>query len=271
MSVEVHPTAVVDSEATLGVDVEVGAGAFVGPGVELGDGTVVGPGAMVMGPSTFGPNNRIHGHACVGGPPQDLKYDGEPTVLEVGAENQFRELCTVNRGTVGGGGRTVVGDRNLFMAYCHVGHDCRIGSHTVFANSGTLAGHVTVEDWAIIGAFCVIQQFLRIGAHAYLGAYTRINRDVLPFAITVGQNPQCMGVNKVGMERRGFDPEAVRSVSRALKTLTRGGLGREEAMARLRADHPDSPEVSALVAFVEASEHGVIRNAPGRGKRFGKE
>jgi UDP-N-acetylglucosamine acyltransferase len=195
-------------------------------------------------------------------PPQDLKFRGERTVLEVGARNEFREFCTVHRGTATGGGRTSIGDQNLFMTYSHVAHDCHVGSHTVFSICGTLAGHVEVQDWAVIGAFTAVHQFTRVGAHAYLGGYTRVILDALPFAITVGLRAQCIGLNRIGLQRRGFDEATVEALEKALRLVARSPLAK--AAEELRRSAWDVPAVRQLVEFAESSERGFTRTTPRR-------
>jgi len=265
----VHPTAVVDTAARLASGVRVGPYAVIGADVELGPGTEVGAGAQIAGPASFGAENRIFPHACLGFDPQDLKYHGERSRVEVGDRNVFREFMTLHRGTELGGGLTSVGSDNLFMAYTHVAHDCRVGDRTIFGNCSTLAGHVDVGDDAILSAFCAVQQFCRIGAHAYIGGYSVITMDALPFMRTVGQKPVCLGVNRVGLKRRGFDDERLRRLERAYRILVRSGLDSGAAAARLADELGDADEdCRRLVAFMEGSERGVIRTAPGtRGSR----
>jgi UDP-N-acetylglucosamine acyltransferase len=258
----IHPTAVIDPSAELGSDVEIGPYAVVGAEVRVGDRCEIGASAQLAGPSTFGPENRIYPHACLGLPPQDLKFRGERTTLEVGAGNEFREFCTAHRGTAAGGGRTTIGDHNLFMVYGHVAHDCHVGSHTVFSNCGTLAGHVEVQDWAVIGAFTAVHQFTRVGAHAYLGGYTRLILDALPFAISVGLRAQCIGLNRIGLQRRGFDEPAIDALEKALRLVARTPL--PKAAAELRETQWHVPAVRQLVEFAESSERGFTRTTPRR-------
>ncbi len=259
----VHPTAMVDPAARLGAGVRVGPGAVIGPQVEIGDGTEIGAYAQLAGPSRLGRDNRVFPHACVGFDPQDLKYGGGSTRLEVGDRNVFREFSTIHRGTEHGGGLTTIGDDNLFMVYTHVAHDCHVGSRTVFSNNATLAGHVTVEDDAVIGAFSAVHQFCRVGRHAYLGGYTVLTRDALPFVKTVGAKPACYGVNTIGLRRKGFDGQALERLQAAYRVLVRSGLNTADAVERLRAG-PSSPEVEQLLEFVAASERGVVTALPGR-------
>jgi UDP-N-acetylglucosamine acyltransferase len=259
----IHPTAVVDPGAELATGVVVGPFVTIGAGVVVGEGTEVGAGAVLQGPTRIGRDNRIYPHACIGTDPQDLKFRGEETRLEIGDRNQVREFCTVNRGTAKGGGLTRIGDDNLFMVYTHVAHDCTVGSRTIFANNATLAGHVEVQDDASISAFSAVHQFCRVGRHAYIGGYSVIVQDALPFAKTVGHKPAFYGLNRIGLERKGVPAETVDRLDAALRLLVRSGLNVGDAVARLRADF-DDPEVIYLADFVTSAERGVIRGLPGR-------
>jgi UDP-N-acetylglucosamine acyltransferase len=268
VTAKIHPTAVVDSSAVLGEGAEIGAFAVIGADVELGEGTWVGAAAHVQGPTRMGRENRVFPHACVGFEPQDLKYRGEPTRLEVGDRNQFRELTTVHRGTPGGGGVTRIGSDNLFMAYTHIAHDALIGDRTVFANTATLAGHVEVQDDASISAFSAVHQFCRVGRHAYVGGYTAVAQDALPFVKTVGLKAACYGINRVGLSRKGISEESLAALEGALRLLLRGPLA--QALEAVRERYGDDPHVAYLVEFVTSSQRGVLRNAPGRrGGRVG--
>lgn len=262
MTSKLHPTAVVDPDIVLGEGVEIGPLAVIGAGVELGAGTWVGAGAQIQGPTRMGKENRVFPNACIGFEPQDLKYRGEPTSLEVGDRNQFRELTTVHRGTTGGGGVTRIGSDNLFMAYTHIAHDALIGDRTIFANGATLAGHVEVQDDASISAFSAVHQFCRIGRHAYIGGYSAISQDALPFVKTVGQKAACYGINRIGLARKGVTPESLERLEGALRLLLRGGLG--EAVEAIRVRYGDDPHVAQLLEFVATSKRGVIRTLPGR-------
>jgi len=269
MSSRIHPTAVVDRTAELAADVEVGPAAVVGPGVRIGEGTRVGAGAQLEGPTVLGPGNRVFPHACIGFEPQDLKFSGEETRLEVGARNTFREFCTVHRGTGKGGALTTIGDDNLFMVYTHVAHDCHVGNRTIFSNGGTLAGHVRVEDDAVIGAYSAVHQFCRVGRHAYIGGYSKIVQDPLPYAKSVGDKACFYGMNRIGLERKGMDAATLERIERALRIVVRGPRKLEEALQQVRTELGGHPEVDYLVDFVEGSERGVIRNLPlrrGRGQ-----
>jgi len=256
VTTEVHPTAIVSADAELGTGVTIGPYAVVGPGVRLGRGTSVGAHAQVQGPSTIGDENRIFSFAVVGFDPQDLKYRGEASRLVVGHRNIFREFCTIHRGTAGGKGETVIGDDNLFMAYSHVAHDCRIGSHTILANYVGLAGHIDVEDWAFLGAYVGCHQFIRIGTHAYIGAFTVIRQDVLPFCKTDGREAKTYGVNTVGLTRRGFSAERVQALEKAYRLLVRSRLNTSQALERIGEELAGQPDVESLVAFIRTSQRG---------------
>ncbi len=266
MAVSIHPTAVVDPGAELGRDVWVGPFAYIGPNTQVGDRCRIGPQAQVMGPSEIGADNVIHGQASVGTDPQDKKFEGEETWLIVGARNHFREYTTINRGTGFGGGRTTIGADNLFLTGAHVAHDCVIGDQTVFINNATAGGHCVVEDWATLGAFSSMHPFCRLGQHAYVGGYTIVTMDALPFATTVGQKPQCYGVNRIGLERRGFDGAQIRSLQRAFRVLLRSSLNTTQAVEALERDHAGDPSVEVLLEFIRSSERGVIK-AGRRGAR----
>jgi UDP-N-acetylglucosamine acyltransferase len=259
MTSAVDRTAIVSPEARLGADVEVGPYAVVGPRVEVGRGTRIAAHAQILGPTVMGEGNRVFPFACVGFEPQDLKYGGEETRLVVGNGNVFREFCTIHRGTAGGRGETVVGDRNLFMAYSHVAHDCVIGSNSVLANYVGLAGHIDIGSWVTLGAYVGCHQFVRIGDHAYVGAFTVIRQDVLPFCKTDGAEAKTYGLNSIGLKRRGFTPERIAALERAYRLLIRSKLNTSQALAAIRTELPGQPDVAALVEFVETSERGFHR------------
>lgn len=262
MSARIHPLAAVDPSAKLGDGVVVGPFATVGAGVEIGDGTEIGAHAWIGGPSRIGRENRIYPHACLGGDPQDLKFAGERVTLEVGDRNVIREFVTFHRGTGKGGGLTRVGDDSLFMVYSHVAHDCQVGSRLIFANCATLAGHVQVHDDAIVGAFAAVQQFGRVGRHAYIGGYTRLLTDALPFVKTVGMRPAVLGVNRIGLARKGFESGRIRDLQRAFRIFLRSGLNSTQALERLEADFPGNADVAYLVDFVRSARRGVVRALP---------
>ncbi len=264
MSARIHPSAVVDPGAELGADVVIGPHAVVGARVVIGDGSEIGAGAQVHGPTRLGAGNRVFPMAAIGFEPQDLKFSGEDVFLEIGDRNQFREFSTIHRGTGKGGGVTRIGDDNLFMVYSHVAHDCQVGSRTIFVNCATLAGHVTVEDDATIGAFSSVHQFCRVGRHAYIGGYSVLTLDALPYAKTVGQKPACYGLNSIGLKRKGFSDDEVKRLSRALRLLLRAGLNTTQALAQMQEELGGFPEVAHLIQFVESSPRGVVKSVPGR-------
>jgi UDP-N-acetylglucosamine acyltransferase len=273
MSAQIHPLAVVDPGAALGDGVRVGPFAVVGPEVEIGADTEVGAGAKIYGPAKIGRGNRIYSHACLGFDPQDLKFAGERVTVEIGDRNTFREGCTVHRGTAKGGGVTRVGSDNLFMTYTHIAHDCQVGSRTVFANNATLAGHVEVHDDASISAFTSVHQFCRVGRHAYVGGYSVITMDALPFVKTVGIKPAFYGVNKIGLSRKGVAPETIRRLERALRLLVRSGLNTAQALAKIREElgAPPDPDIEYLISFIESAKRGVHKSAPRGGRTGGGE
>lgn len=258
----IHPLAAVDPSAVLGDGVVIGPFATIGPRVEIGDRSEVASGARIQGPTKIGRENRIYPNVVLGGDPQDLKFAGEEVRLEVGDRNVIREFTTFHRGTGKGGALTTVGDDNLFMVYSHVAHDCHVGSRTIFANCATLAGHVEVGDDAIIGAFTAVQQFGRVGKHAYLGGYTRILADALPFVKTVGLRPAVYGVNRIGLRRKGFDEQRVRVLQRAFRIFLRSALNTSQALERLEAEFPGEADVAYLIEYVRSARRGVVKALP---------
>ncbi|HYC48407.1 MAG TPA: acyl-ACP--UDP-N-acetylglucosamine O-acyltransferase [Burkholderiales bacterium] len=255
----VHPTAIVDPAARIAADVEIGPYAVIGPGVELAPGCRIGAHAVVTGDTRIGANCRIFQFASIGEIPQDKKYGGEPTRLEIGAGNTIREFCTVNCGTRQGGGVTRVGDDNWIMAYVHIAHDCQIGSRTIFANNAQLAGHVVVGDDAILGGFTVVHQFCRIGAHAITGMGTIVLQDIPPYVKASGNPARPYGINGEGLARRGFDAAAVATLKRAYRSLYRAGLTLEAARKAIAEQVQDHPEVTILAEFLAAEGRGIIR------------
>jgi UDP-N-acetylglucosamine acyltransferase len=257
---EIHPQAIVAPAAKLGKGVKVGAYAMVGEDVELGEGCVVHPHAVVQGTSKFGKNNVFHPFSVIGGDPQDYTFRGERVELVAGDGNIFREYVTVSRGTKKGGGLTSLGNENFFLSYAHVGHDCRIGSNTLFVNGATLAGHVTVEDFVTIGAFCPVHQFCRIGRYAYIGASTVITQDVPPFSkIVTERETKSFGINTIGLERKGFSPERLQALKRAYRLLLRAKLNTTQALAEMRKSLGDSADVQELIKFIESAERGIVK------------
>lgn len=258
MSTALHPAAFIDPAAQLGVGVSIGPGAVIGPHVTIGDRTSVGSHALVTGWTRIGRDCRLHHGAVLGSPPQDLKYAGESSFLEVGDETEVREYVTANLATEPGA-TTRVGSHCLLMAYSHVAHNCQIGDHVILANSVQMAGYVTVEDWAIVGGGTVIHQFVRIGRHAMIGGGSRIPQDVAPFIKLAGSPPRLAGINSVGLERRGFSPEARAALERAYRILFRARLTVEEAVRRMRSELPEIAEVEVLARFAETSSRGLTR------------
>ncbi len=259
MAIEIHETAIVDSDAVLGDGVVVGAYTVIEAGVVVGADCHIGPFCRLTGLTTIGTANHFESHCSIGAPPQDLKYSGEPTRLEIGDHNVFREFVTFHRGTPGGGGVTRVGSHSLFMAYVHVAHDCQVGSHTIFANAATLAGHVDVEDHVTVGAFTAVQQFSRIGTHAFIGGYTAADRDCLPFMKTVGGRPaKCYGPNTIGLERKGISEGSRRALKQLWRYLYSPKYSTSEALDMAREEFPDVDEVREVIRFIETSKRGVI-------------
>ncbi len=256
----IHPTAVIHPDARLGEGVQVGPFTIIEAGVEIGDGCSIGPFCRLSGPTLVGPGNRFASHVAVGGAPQDLKYGGEPTRLEIGEGNTFREFVTLNRGTAGGGGVTRIGNHGLYMAYAHVAHDCRVGDHVIFANAATLAGHVEVGDHATIGAFSAVHQFCRVGPHAFLGGFTVATKDCLPFMRTVGSRPaRCYGPNSIGLERKGFSREVRTALKRAWRHLHAADLTTSQALERMEEEGLTGvPEVAMLADFIRSAGRGVV-------------
>jgi UDP-N-acetylglucosamine acyltransferase len=257
---QVHEQAVVAASAKLGAGVRVGAYAVIGENVALGEGCVLHSHAMVQGPSKIGRNNVFHPFCSVGGDPQDFRFRGEKTELEVGDGNTFREYVTVSRGTVGGGGKTTIGNENFFLASSHVGHHCHVGSHTLFVNGATLAGHVTVEDYATIGFQSPVHQFCRVGRYAYIGASTVITQDVPPFSrVVTERDTKSYGVNTIGLERKGFSEERLKILQRAFRLLLRSKMNTTQALAEMRKSLGDSEDVRELIQFIETAERGIVK------------
>jgi len=264
--VTIDATASVHPKAVIGRGSVIGPHAVVGPDVVLGKRCRVGASAVVDGHTTIGDESEIYPFASIGLPPQDLKYKGEPTALEVGRQNIFRECVTIHRGTAGGGGRTTIGDRNLFMGYVHIAHDCHVGSDTIFGPHATLGGHVAVEDFANISAGSAVHQFCRVGSHAFIGGYSVVTKDALPFARTVGSRPaRIFGVNSIGLMRRGFSKDTVSKLKRAFRYLMQSKLNTSQAVAQIENDPALAcPEVSYLVQFIHTAPRGVTLR---RGRR----
>lgn len=255
----VHPTAIVHPEAKLHESVEVGPYAIIGPKVKIGAGTSVGSHAVIEGDTTIGERNRIFHHASVGAVPQDLKYAGEPTRLVIGDENMIREFTTLNIGTAGGGGLTKVGNKNLFMAYSHVAHDCTVANGCVLANSVALAGHVDVADFVILGGLSAVHQFTRIGKHAFIAGGSMVAMDVPPYCTAQGDRAELAGLNTVGLSRHGMTDEQIGRIKDAYRILFRSKLGLNEAMSRLKAEHGGHSEIEHLLEFIASSKRGITR------------
>lgn len=243
----------------IGDDVEIGPYSIVGADVTLGRGCVIGPHVVIKGPTNIGERTRIYPFASIGEDPQDLKYAGEATSLEIGDDNVIREYATINRGTVGGGGVTRIGNNNLLMAYIHVAHDCQISNHVVFSNGASLAGHVTVEEYAILSGFALVHQFCTVGEHAFVGLSSVANRDVAPYTLAVGNYATARGINKNGLRRRGFSDETIAALHRAYIVLVRQRGDRDDAIASLAEEASAVPEVQRLIEFITNSERGIVR------------
>lgn len=254
-----HQTAIVSPKALLGEGVTVGAYSVIGPEVEIGDDTWIGPHVVINGPTRIGTANRIYQFASIGEAPQDKKYVGEPTRLEIGDRNIIRESVTINRGTVGGGGVTSIGHDNLLMAYIHIAHDCHIGNNTIFSNNASLAGHVTVGDYVILSGFTLVHQFCSLGAHCFTGMGSAISKDVPPYLMIAGNPAHPHGVNVEGLKRRGFDADALACLRKAYKVLYRSKLSLEEAKEELREMAESCEDVRLFVEFIEASQRSIIR------------
>ena len=255
----IHPTAIVHAKAKLGANVEVGAYSIIGEHVEIGDNTWIGPHVVVNGHTTIGRDNRIFQFASLGEVPQDKKYAGEPTRLEIGDRNTVREFCTFNLGTAQDVGVTRIGNDNWIMAYVHIAHDCQVGNNTTFANNSQLAGHVHIDDWAILGGFTGVHQFCRVGAHCMTAVGTVILQDVPPYIMAAGNTASPYGLNAEGLKRRGFSPEALQALKRAYRILYKSGLMLEEARAKLEEEARMHPEVQRFVDFLAVSKRGIIR------------
>jgi len=254
----VHPTAQVSPAAQLAPGVTVGPYCVVGAGVRVGPGCVLDSHVVLQGPTRIGADNHFFPFASVGLPPQDKKYQGEASRLVIGDRNQFREFVTIHRGTQVGGGETAIGSDNLFMAYVHVAHDCRVGDHAIFGNAATLGGHVEVHDWATLGGFSGVHQFCRIGRHAFLGGSSVATKDVLPYSMTVGDRACIFGVNRVGLRRRGFGPERTEAIRRAFRVLLQSRLNTRDALSRLEQEGSPGEDVGSIVRFIRESQRGVI-------------
>lgn len=254
-----HPTAIISQKAELGHNVIVGPYSIIGDDVILHDDVRVGSHCVIEGPSEFGSGSVFYPFVSAGQAPQDLKYRGERSILRAGKRNTFREFSTLQRGTEGGGNLTEIGDDNLIMAQAHIAHDCRIGNHVIFANGATLAGHVIVEDHATLGAYSGIHQFCRVGKHAFIGGYSVVVKDALPYARTVGNHARCYGQNTLGLRRCGFSLGEIRRITHAFRLLLASKLNTSQAIEVIKRELSGWPEIDYLIAFIESSERGVTK------------
>ncbi|HJV33747.1 acyl-ACP--UDP-N-acetylglucosamine O-acyltransferase [Geomonas sp.] len=257
----IHSSAVVYPGAQIAEDVEIGPFAVIGPHVKIGKGTKIGPHAVIEGWTEIGENNNIFHMASVGAIPQDLKYKGEETYLRIGNGNTIREFATLHLGTVTGDGETTVGNNNLFMAYSHVAHDCHIGSNVVMANSATLAGHVTVQDYAILGGLCAIHQFVTVGESVMIGGGSLVGQDIPPFTILTGEGREqkLRGLNLIGLKRRGFPEEEVSALKKAYRILAFSGLKLSESLDKMKTEVPQTPAVQQFITFIENAKRGICK------------
>ncbi|MBK7707798.1 MAG: acyl-ACP--UDP-N-acetylglucosamine O-acyltransferase [Acidobacteria bacterium] len=259
MSSFIHPTAIVAPDAVIGDDSHIGPFCTIGGEVTLGRSVHLESHVVVDGKTSIGDETRVFPFVSIGHAPQDLKYKGEPTSTEVGKRNHIREFVTIHRGTAGGGGITRIGDDNLLMAQAHVAHDCQIGNDVIMANAATLAGHVEIADRANVGAYSGVHQFCRIGREAFVGGYSVVVKDALPFAISQGNHAKCYGLNRIGMKRRGYSKETIEKLHRAYHLLLSSKLNTTQAVERIREEIRDCPEVDYLVEFIESSSRGVVK------------
>lgn len=255
----IHSTAIISSRARFGANVTVGPYSIIGDHVTIHDNVEIAGHVVIEGPCEIGEGTRIFPFASIGQPPQDLKFKGEETRLVVGRRNVIRECVTMNRGTVGGGALTSVGDDNLFMAQSHIAHDCIVGSGNIFANGASLAGHVTVGDRTTLGAYVGVHQFCRVGDHAFIGAYSKVVKDALPYALTDGAEAKCYGANVIGLRRKGFSNELIRHIQQAFRLMLASKRNMTQALERIKADMTGVPEIDYLVNFIETSERGVTK------------
>lgn len=255
----IHPTAIVDPKADLAPDVEIGAYSIIGPDVAINTGTRIGPHVVIEGPTSIGKNNHIFQYASLGAAPQDKKYAGEATRLEIGDNNTIREFCTFNRGTVQDAGITRIGHDNWIMAYVHIAHDCQVSNHTILANNSSLAGHVHMADHAILGGFTLVHQFCKIGSHVITAVGSVVFKDIPPYVTAAGYDAAPHGINAEGLKRRGFSAERIAAIKRAYKTLYRSSLTLEEAKAALTEQRKDAADLDVLLEFLSTSTRGIIR------------
>jgi len=255
----IHPTAIIDSKAEIGSDVEVGPYSIIGANVHIGSGTVIGPHVVIQPHVEIGPDCQIFQYASIGAVPQALKFQGEETYVRIGRGTVIREFVTVNRGTGFGGEITEVGEENFLMAYVHIAHDCKTGRNVILANNATLAGHIVIEDFVTVGGLVAIHQFVRIGNYAYIGGKSAVVKDIPPYIIAAGDRAKLHGLNSVGLKRHGFSQEALSSLKKAYRIIFRIGLTLNEAIERVKAEVEQVPEVNDLIRFIKSSERGITR------------
>ena len=255
----IHATAIVSDSATIAETADIGPYSIIGDNVAIGPGTQVDSHVVINGPTVIGRNNHIYQFASIGDDPQDKKYAGEPTRLTIGDGNTIREFCTISRGTIQDEGETIIGDDNWIMAYVHIAHDCRIGSHAILANNATVAGHVHLGDWVIMGGFSGVHQFCRVGPHAFLGMYSAVNRDVPAYTLVSGNPGVPRGINNEGLKRRGFDAVQIRNIKEAYRLVYRTGIKLAEAKEAIAARLEGQPELGPLLDSLRSSERGLVR------------
>ena len=255
----IHKSAIIDAKAELDAEVEVGPYCIIGPHVKIGKGTKLSPHVVIDGWTQIGEGCHIFQFASIGAIPQDLKYKGEESWVILGSNNVIREFVTINRGTDQSGGRTVIGDHNLLMAYCHVAHDCKIDNHVILANAATLAGHIEIEDYAIVGGLVAVHQFVRLGCHSIIGGGSGVNKDIPPYTMANGQRVKLYGLNTVGLKRHNFPHEAVSNLKKAYRIIFRSSLTAKKALDQVQADIKNSPEVDHLINFIKNSKRGIAR------------
>lgn len=256
---KIHPTAIIDASAELDSSVEIGPYSIVGANVKIDAGTRVAGHVIINGPTVIGKNNHIFQYSSLGEAPQDKKYNDEPTLLEIGDNNTIREFCTFNRGTIQDKGTTKIGSDNWIMAYVHIAHDCQIGNHTIFANNTSLAGHVDIDDYAILGGFTLIHQFCKVGSHVITAVGSVVFKDIPPYVTAAGYDAKPHGINAEGLKRRGFSTESILQIKRAYKALYRNGLTLDDAKIELAAMQKTTPEIGLLTNFLNVSTRGIVR------------
>ncbi|MBX3692910.1 acyl-ACP--UDP-N-acetylglucosamine O-acyltransferase [Dokdonella sp.] len=255
----IHPSAIIDPQAKIGANVSIGAYSIIGADVEIGDNTSIGPHVVIDGPTRIGRDNRIWQFASLGAAPQDKKFHGERSRLEIGDRNVIREFVTFNRGTEDGAGLTRIGNDNWLMAYVHIAHDCVVGNHAIFSNAASLAGHVVVDDWVILGGFTLVHQFCQVGAHAFTAMGAIINRDVPPYVTVAGSFAEPKGINSEGLRRRGYSSDRIMAIKRAYRTLYMSGLPLADARTELARAAEDAPDVRLMLDFIERSQRSLVR------------